>query len=58
MKNYHLRSRYARLAKQLVNHEEQGKLIAQSSGAVTMINESNYSIISKSGYHTYNVIVT
>ena len=31
------------MSRQLVNREEQGKLIAQTSGAISMINESNYS---------------
>jgi hypothetical protein len=55
MKNYLLSSRCARCLKmprRLVNREEQGRLIAQTSGAITMINESNYSVRSKSGYNT------
>ena len=52
MKNYLLSSRCARclkMSKRLVNREELGKLIAQTSGAISMINESNYSVRSKSG---------
>jgi hypothetical protein len=44
MRYYLLSSRYARclkISKQLVNREELGKLIAQTSGAISMINESN-----------------
>ena len=58
MKNYLLRSRCARLTRHLVNGEEQGKLIAQSSGAVTMINQSNYSVRSITGHNTYIVHAT
>ena len=57
MKNYLLSSRCARqllkMPRQLVNREEQGKLIAQTNGAVSMINESNYIVRSKSGYNKY-----
>ena len=42
-----------KMPRQLVNREEQGKLIAQTSGAVTMINESNCIVRSKSGYNKY-----
>jgi hypothetical protein len=60
--NYPLSSRCARqllkMPRQLVNREEQGKLIAQTNGAITMINESNYTVRSKSGYNNYNVFVT
>ena len=61
MKNYLLSSRCARclmMSKQLVNREELGKLIAQTSGAISMINESNYRVRSKSGYNTYTVNAT
>ena len=44
------------MPRQLVNREEQGKLIAQTSDAISMINESNYRVRSKSGYNTYTVI--
>ena len=60
MKKYPLSSRCARqllkMPRQLVNREEQGKLIAKTSGAVLMINESNYMVRSKSGYNTYTVV--
>jgi hypothetical protein len=46
------------MPRQLVNREEEGKLIAQTSGAISMNNESNYSVNSKSGYDTYNVFAT
>jgi uncharacterized Zn finger protein len=61
MKNYLLSSRCARCLKmprQLVNREELGKLIAKTSGAILMINESNYNVRSKSGYNTYTVTAT
>ena len=31
-------------------------MIAQTSGAILMINESNYTVRSKSGFNIYNVI--
>jgi hypothetical protein len=37
------------MSKRLVNREDLGKMIAQTSGAISMINESNYSVRSKSG---------
>jgi len=43
------------MPKRLVNREESGKLIAQASGAVTMINKSNYIVRSTSGEKTYTV---
>ena len=46
------------MPRQLVNREEQGKLIARTNGAVTMINESNYSVRSITGYNTYIVHAT
>ena len=61
MKNYLLSSRWARCLKmprQLVNRKEEGKRIVQISGAVTMINESNYLVRSISGNNTYTVIAT
>ena len=42
----------------LVNREELGRLIAQTSGAISMINESNYLVRSASGYNTYTVTAT
>ena len=32
------------MPRQLVNREEQGRLIARTSGAISMINESSYSV--------------
>jgi hypothetical protein len=46
------------MSKRLVNREELGKLRAQTNGAISMINESNYRVRSKSGYNTYTVIAT
>ena len=46
------------MPRQLVNREEKGKRIAQTSGAILMINESNYMVRSKSGDNTYTVIAT
>jgi hypothetical protein len=46
------------MPKQFVNREEQGKLIAQTRDAITMINKSNYIVRSKSGYYAYNVTAT
>jgi hypothetical protein len=46
------------MPRQLVNREELGELIAQTSGAVSMINESNYIVKSTSGNYTYTVIAT
>jgi len=46
------------MSKRLVNREEQGRLIAQTSGAISMINESNYIVRSTSGFNTYTVIAT
>jgi len=42
----------------LSNREEQGILIAQTSGAISMINESNYIVRSTSGDNTYVVNAT
>jgi len=42
----------------LVNREERGKLIAKTSGAILIINESNYIVKSTSGNNTYTVIAT
>jgi hypothetical protein len=46
------------MPRQLVNREEQGKLIAQTSGVISMINDSNYMVRSKSSNNTYTVIAT
>jgi predicted nucleic acid-binding Zn finger protein len=46
------------MPRQLVHHEELGKLTAKKSGTILMINESNYMVRSKSGYNTYTVIAT
>ncbi|HZI71002.1 MAG TPA: SWIM zinc finger family protein [Nitrososphaeraceae archaeon] len=43
------------MPKRSVNREELGKLIAQTSGAILMINESNYLVRSTSGNKTYTV---
>ncbi|MGA7898569.1 MAG: SWIM zinc finger family protein [Nitrososphaeraceae archaeon] len=62
MKNYPLSSRCARqllkMPRRLVNREELGRLIAQTSGVIIMIDESNYKVRSTSGNNTYNVNVT
>ena len=42
-----------KMPRQLVNREEQGRLIAQTNGHITMINESNFTVKSKSSYTTY-----
>lgn len=36
-----------------VNRKEEGKLIARTSGAISVINGSNYRVRSKFGYNTY-----
>ena len=46
------------MSRRLVNREEEGKLIAKTSGAISMINESNYRVRSTSGNNTYTVIAT
>jgi hypothetical protein len=46
------------MSKRLVNREELGRLIAQTNGSISMINESNYNVRSKSGYNTYTVTAT
>jgi len=43
------------MPRQLVNREELGRLIAQTSGAISMINDSNYKVKSKSSDNTYTV---
>ena len=40
------------MSRQLVNREELGKLIIQTRVAISMINESNYVLRSKSGFTT------
>ena len=47
-----------KMHRRLVNREEEGKLIAQTSGVISMINESNYRVRSKSGYNTYSINAT
>jgi len=44
--------------KRLVNREELGRLIAQTSGAISMINESSYIVRSTYGNNTYTVTAT
>ncbi|HEY7078392.1 MAG TPA: hypothetical protein VH500_01745 [Nitrososphaeraceae archaeon] len=46
------------MPRQHVNREELGKLISQTSGAITMIDDSYYRVRSASGNNTYTVIVT
>ena len=46
------------IPKRLVNREELGRTISQTSGAILEINESNYRIRSTSGDKTYTVIAT
>jgi hypothetical protein len=41
--------------RQLVHREELGKLIAQASCTITMIDDSHYGVRLKSGFDTYNV---
>ena len=48
-------ARWLKMPRQLVNREELGRLIAQTIGAISMINESNDIVRSKSGYNTYTV---
>jgi hypothetical protein len=43
---------------QPVNREELGKLVAQTSGAISMINESDYIVRSQPGDNTYTVTAT
>jgi len=43
------------MPRQFVHREELGKLIAQTSGAISMINESNYEVRWRSGEKTYTV---
>ena len=46
------------IPRHLVHREEIGKLIAQTSGAITMIDDSHYSVRSISSNNTYTVIET
>ncbi|HEY7080231.1 MAG TPA: SWIM zinc finger family protein [Nitrososphaeraceae archaeon] len=46
------------MPKLLVNREELGKLIAQTSGAISVINESHYIVRSTSSNNTYTIIAT
>lgn len=46
------------MSRKLVDREEQGRLIAQTSEAISMITGSNYMVRSISGYITYSVITT
>jgi len=46
------------MSKRLVNREELDKLIAQTSGAITMIDDSYYGVRSTSRDNTYTAIAT
>jgi hypothetical protein len=46
------------MPRELVNRKDLGKLIAQTSGAISMINELNYIVRSASGDNTDTVIAT
>ena len=46
------------MPRQLVNREELGRRIAQTIGAISMINDSNYIVRSTSGANTYTVNAT
>ena len=46
------------MSRPLVNREELGRLIARTSSAFTVINESNYRVRSKTGNNTSTVIAT
>jgi uncharacterized Zn finger protein len=46
------------MPRRLVNREELGRLIAETSGAISVINESNYIVRSTSGNNTYSVTAT
>ena len=46
------------MSKRSVNREEQGKIIAKISGAITMIDDLYYGVRSKSGFNTYTVTAT
>ena len=47
-----------KMPRQLVNRDEQGRLIAQTSGAITMIDDSHYEVRSMSSDNTYTVTAT
>jgi hypothetical protein len=53
-----INSKCAQLTRHFVNREEQAKPIAQTSKVISMINELNYAVISKSCYNTYTVHAT
>ena len=46
------------MPRRLVNREEIGKLIAKTSGAISMIDDSHYNVKSKSSNNTYTVTAT
>ena len=46
------------MPRQLVNREEQGKLIAKTSGAVLMTDDSHYGVRSASRDNTYTITAT
>jgi hypothetical protein len=46
------------IPKRSVNREELGKLIAETSGSISVINESNYIVRSQSNNNTYTVTAT
>lgn len=51
-------ARFAKMPRRLVNREEQWKLIVQTSGAISIINESNYIDKSTSDNNTYTISAT
>ncbi|HEY7082767.1 MAG TPA: SWIM zinc finger family protein [Nitrososphaeraceae archaeon] len=46
------------MPRQLVNREQEGKVISKTSGAITMIDDLHYSVRSESGFNTYIVAAT
>jgi hypothetical protein len=46
------------MPRQLVNRKELGRLIAETSGAISMIDDSHYGVRSTSRDNTYTVIAT
>ena len=46
------------MPRQLVNREEKGRWIAQTSGTISMTDESNYIVKSTSGDDRYTVTAT
>ena len=44
-----------KMPRQLVNREQEGKLIARTNGAFSMINDSNYEVKSTSSTNTHSV---